>query len=162
MPYCPVQVCFVKLLTIILEPRLTDESFLLHADKNLWGKRLVPTWRRVSILRLNFEIFFFLVSEELAAPSIRTASIDCFHLLPSLLLALVFPLVPLSLLPQSLFFPLFFLSWRKWSLWGLWTATPLCPSSVSRKFAIENPWSPHLLSVAAKEREQNMKLLLII
>lgn len=41
------------------------------------------TWRRVSILRLNFEIFLFLVSEELAVPSIRTASIDCFHQLPS-------------------------------------------------------------------------------
>lgn len=41
------------------------------------------TWRRVSILRLNFEIFLFLVSEERAVPSIRTASIYCFHPLPS-------------------------------------------------------------------------------
>lgn len=40
------------------------------------------TCRRVSILRLHFEIFLFLVNEECAVPSIRTASIDCSHSLP--------------------------------------------------------------------------------
>lgn len=103
---------------------------LLNKTESMWNTRSHPpdlyihdprqpcdvvtlTWRRVSILRLNFEIFLFLVSEERAVPSIRTASIDCFHLLPSLLLALVCPLLLLS---RALFLSFSLESFRWWRL----------------------------------------------
>lgn len=85
------------------------------------------TCRRVSILRLHFEIFLFLVSEERAVPSIRTASIDCFHPLPSFLLALVPSLLPLSL-ALSLSFS-FFLTGKLLLVEVVaWTVVPLSPS----------------------------------
>lgn len=82
---------------------LITDTYKVYKSQKVLKKDL--TWRRVSILRLNFEIFLFLVSEKRAVPSIRTASIDCFHPLPLLLLTLVLSLLPLSLaLSLSLFF----------------------------------------------------------
>lgn len=92
---------------------LTPSCGLIPALTETWRR----TWRRVSILRLNFEIFLFLVSEERAAPSIRTASIDCFHLLPSVLLALVFTFFLFASCSLSL-------SLESCCRWRLWLGPP--------------------------------------
>lgn len=89
-----------KVLSVCAKRRNTTETTERNSK---WMKRL--TWRRVSILRLNFEIFLFLVSEERAVPSSRTASIDCFHLLPpssSLLLLRCVSLASPSVRPSVL------------------------------------------------------------